>query len=267
MEAHYTRIRAGATNGAACLIGGISYNTDGMTQERDITVAIVDNSIDPSIYRPVEHWNRTLDVPWTAFTAREGRLPDPAGFSHIILTGSESSIVEREPWAEAEADMVRQAIAGGAAVLGSCWGHQLLAYALAGEARVRRADRPEIGWIVLRIEKDSEILGPAGTRPFTFSIHYDEVVDLPAGFEVLASTEACSVEAFRLVGKPVWGLQCHPEIDIPTGLKNLRDLVDRSVKGQEILLEALEQTPKDSGLIRRIVPAFLTSRGEDAGKC
>jgi len=237
-----------------------------MIQAHDITVAIVDNSIDPTIYRPVEHWSRTLDVPWKAFTAREGRLPDPAGFSHIILTGSESSIVERELWAEAEAVMVREAIAGGAAVLGSCWGHQLLAYALAGESHVRRAARPEIGWIAIRVEKDSEILGPAGTRPFTFSIHYDEAFDLPAGFEVLASSAACPVEAFRLIGKPVWGLQCHPEIDIPTGLKNLRDLVDRGFKGRDALLEALEQTPRDSGLIRRIVPAFLAFRGEDAGK-
>ncbi len=237
-----------------------------MPQRHGPTVAIVDNSIDPTIYRPVEHWSRELDVPWRAFTAREGRLPDPAGFSHIILTGSESSIVEREPWADAEAAMVREAVAGGAAVLGSCWGHQLLAYALAGEAHVRRAARPEIGWIAIRLEKDSELLGPAGTAPFTFSIHYDEVVDLPPGFEVLASTESCPIEAFRLTGKPVWGLQCHPEIDIRTGLKNLRDLVDRDFKGRDVLLEALKQTPRDSGLIRRIVPAFLTSRGENVGK-
>jgi GMP synthase-like glutamine amidotransferase len=243
----------------ACVFRAGRYNTDEMTRSRPITVAIVDNSIDPTIYRPVEHWSRTLEAPWEAFTAREGRLPDPAAFSHIILSGSESSIVEREPWVEAEADMAREAVAGGAAVLGSCWGHQLLVYALAGEAHVRRAARPEIGWIAIRLDKDSEILGPAGTRPFTFSIHYDEVFDLPAGFEVLASTEACAVEAFRLKGKPVWGLQCHPEIDIPTGLKNLRDLVDRGFKGRESLLEALRSSPRDSGLIHGIVRAFLAA--------
>ncbi len=224
-------------------------------------VAVVDNSIDPTIYRPVEHWSRYLDVPWQAFVAREGRLPDPAGFSHIILTGSESSIVEREPWVDAEAAMVREAVAGGTAVLGSCWGHQLLAFALAGESHVRRAARPEIGWIALRLDRESDILGPAGTRPYTFSIHYDEVHDLPPAFEILASTEACSVEAFRLAGKPVWGLQCHPEIDIPTGLKNIQDLVDRGFKGREALLDALRQTPRDSGIILRIVRVFLASGG------
>jgi GMP synthase-like glutamine amidotransferase len=118
-----------------------------MTDPRRPVVAIVDNSIDPTIYRPVEHWGRYLDAPWQAYVARNGELPEPARFSHIILTGSESSIVDREPWARAEADLVREAVARGSAVLGSCWGHQLLAFALAGEAHVRRAAAPEIGWI------------------------------------------------------------------------------------------------------------------------
>lgn len=228
-------------------------------------VAIVDNSIDPSIYRPVEHWSMFLDAPWQAFTARAGRFPDPAGFSHMILTGSESSIIEREPWAEAEAEMVQQAVAAGTAVLGSCWGHQLLAYALAGEAHVRRAPRPEIGWIPIRLDRDSDFLGPAGTTAFTFSLHYDEVCDLPAGFDVLASSDLCAVQAFRAGDRPVWGLQCHPEIDVPTGTKNLRDLVVRGFRGQDELRAALAQTPRDSGLTPRILRAFLAAGGPGRG--
>lgn len=230
-----------------------------MTDTRPPTVAIVDNSIDPSIYRPVEHWSRTLAAPWEAFVAREGRLPGPAAFSHYILTGSESTILAREPWAEAEAELAREAVARGAAVLGSCWGHQLLAYALAGEAHVRRAARPEIGWIAIRLDRSSELLGPAGTTADTFSIHYDEVCDLPPAFEVLASSDGCRVQAFRYAGRPVWGLQCHPEIAIPEGLRNIRDLIERGFKGQDALAAALAQTPRDSGLVRRIVPAFLAA--------
>jgi GMP synthase-like glutamine amidotransferase len=229
-----------------------------MTPISKIRVAIIDNSVQPEIYRPVEHWSRHLDVPWEAFVAREGHWPDPAAFSHIILTGSEASILEREPWAEAEAALVREAAGAGAAILGSCWGHQLIAFALAGEKHVRRAARPEIGWISVRVDAPDPLLGPAGTSAFTFSSHYDEVCDLPPGFEVLASSEACAVQGFRLRGRAVWGLQCHPEIDIPTGLRFLRDLVGCGFKGRESLLEALGQTPRDSGLIRGIVRAFLT---------
>jgi len=229
------------------------------TRARAVAVAIVDNSIDPSIYKPVEHWSRYLDVPWQAFTARKGELPGPGAFSHLILTGSEASIIDREPWVEAEAAMAREAVARGTAVLGSCWGHQLLAFALAGEDHVRRAASPEIGWIAIRIDRTSDLLGPAGAEFHTFSSHFDEVFDLPAAFEVLASTESCGVEAFRISGRPVWGLQCHPEIDIPTGLRFLRDLVACGFKGQEALRSALQQVPRDSGLIRRIVRTFLAA--------
>lgn len=230
-----------------------------MTTAGRPTVAIVDNSIEPELYRPVEHWSGHLDAPWRAFVARRGEFPDPAGFSHIILTGSEASILEREPWVETEAAFIRQAVAGGAAVLGSCWGHQLIAFALAGEACVGRCPRPEIGWIPLRLDRASELLGPAGGAPYVFSVHFDEVRDLPPAFEVLASTGACAVHAFRLAARPVWGLQSHPEIDIPTGKAFLEDLVGRGFKGREAMLEALEGEPRDSGLIRRIVRAFLDS--------
>jgi len=228
-----------------------------MTDSKRIEVAIVDNSVIPEVYRPVEHWSRHLDVPWRAFTAREGSLPGPSAFSHIILTGSEASILEREPWVDAEAAMVLEAVAAGTAVLGSCWGHQLIAFALAGDGHVRRAARPEIGWIPIRLESSSALLGPAGTTAFTFSSHYDEVFDLPDGFAVLASSEGCAVQAFRVGDKPVWGLQCHPEIDVPTGQRFIRDLIGCGFKGQEALLEARAQTPRDSGLIRGIVRAFL----------
>jgi GMP synthase-like glutamine amidotransferase len=228
-----------------------------MTDTKRIAVAIVDNAVIPEIYRPVEHWSRHLDVPWQAFTAREGSLPDPSAFSHIILTGSEASILEREPWVDAEAAMVREAVAAGLAVLGSCWGHQLIAFALAGDGHVRRAARPEIGWIPIRLERSSALLGPAGTTAFTFSSHYDEVFDLPDGFRVLASSEDCAVQAFRVGDKPVWGLQCHPEIDVPTGQRFVHDLIGCGFKGREALLEARAQAPRDSGLIRGIVRAFL----------
>lgn len=222
-------------------------------------VAIIDNSIFPDLYQPVGHWSRYLSAEWEAFTARRHRFPSLSGFSHVILTGSEASILEPEPWVFEEADVVREAVRRGLAVLGSCWGHQLLAFALAGPGHVARCASPEIGWVPIRLAVESDLLGPAGDEPLTFSIHFDEVRDIGGSFEVLASSDVCAVQAMRLRDAPVWGLQCHPEVDIPAGLKFLRDLVDCGFKGKEALLEALASPPGDSGLIRRIVPAFLAS--------
>jgi GMP synthase-like glutamine amidotransferase len=220
---------------------------------RQFRLAVIDNSIYPGIYQPVEHWGRYLPVPYETFIAREGRFPDLARFSHLILTGSEASILEAEAWVAEEAELVRKAVRDGLAVLGNCWGHQLLAMALAGPRHVGRCARPEIGWIPIRLLGTSDLLGRAGDEPYTFSVHFDEVRDLPGSFEVLAETDLCPIQAMRLRGHPVWGLQCQPEVDIPTGRKFLQDMVDEGFRGREFLLEALTATPRDSGLIRRIV--------------
>jgi GMP synthase-like glutamine amidotransferase len=228
-----------------------------MTERKPISVAIVDNSIQPEIYAPVGHWSRYLGVPWRAFTARNGEFPVPGEFSHLILTGSEASILERDPWVETEAGLVRSAAASGTPVLGSCWGHQLIAYALAGPGCVGRCPSPEIGWIAVRVDRESDLLGAAGTVHHVFSVHFDEVRDLPASFEVLASTGACRIQAFRAGNRPVWGIQSHPEIDVPDGLRTLRDFASRGSRGREACLEALRQAPRDTGLIGRVVRAFL----------
>ncbi len=227
-----------------------------MIRTKEPRVALIDNSIDPELYRPAEHWNRCLPRPADVFVARKRSLPDPGAYTHVILTGSEASILDRGPWADEEARFVREAFRLGVCLLGSCWGHQLLAYALAGPRHVRRCARPEIGWARIRVDREDPLLGPPG-ESFVFSVHYDEVVDLPAPFVVLASTQACPVQAFRAGEKPVWGIQPHPEVDIPTGRRFLEDLVARGFKGQEFLRQALTSEPRDSGLIHRIVSGFL----------
>jgi GMP synthase-like glutamine amidotransferase len=224
---------------------------------RPFRLAIIDNAIHPELYQPVEHWSRWLPVPFESFVAREGSFPDPSRFSHLILTGSEASILEPEPWVAEEADLVRRAVAAGLAVLGSCWGHQLIALALAGPEYVGRCARPEIGWIPIRILDPGGPLGQAGEQPYTFSFHFDEVRNLPGSFEVLAASDLCPVQAMRRRGRQVWGIQCHPEVDIPTGRKFLADMLEAGFKGRDFILEALASTPRDSGMISRIVAAFL----------
>ncbi len=72
-------------------------------------LAIIDNSIDLDIYNPVEHWSPYLNsVPWRAFRAKLNHFPDLDDFSHILLTGSESSILDREDWAREEIQVVQE---------------------------------------------------------------------------------------------------------------------------------------------------------------
>lgn len=245
---------------------GNSYNLPCFWERRmdkRVRVAIIDNSINPALYNPVGHWSRYLDAPWQAFRPKDGFLPDPnEGFTHILLTGSEASIIEPEDWVEAEAEFVREASARGLAVLGSCYGHQLLALALAGPEHIRRRPYPEVGWIPIRVPRPCRLLGEAGS-PYSFSVHFDEVVGLQDPFEVLASTETCPIQAFALKGRPVWGVQPHPEIDGPAARRLLRDYSGLFPEVRPLYEKALGSESRDSGLIYRIVQAFLEALPED----
>lgn len=222
-------------------------------------LAIIDNSLWPDSYNPVEDWTAHLDLPFHSFRAKDGFLPDlDDGYTHLIITGSEASIVDLEPWVLAEADLVKEAVERGLVVLGSCYGHQLLALALAGPGCVRRAERPEIGWGEVEILKPDPLLGPAG-RLYVFSSHYDEVHNLDESrFEVLARSRYCQVQAFRLRGKNVWGLQAHPEIGPASATRLLRGMLDKGFSGQELIMEALNSTPRDDRWIEVISRNFVS---------
>jgi GMP synthase-like glutamine amidotransferase len=220
-------------------------------------IAVIDNAMDPDVYRPVRHWSRWLRGDWASFEARNGRLPSlDDGFSHILLTGSEASILERPPWAEAEVVLVRDALARGLPILGSCYGHQLLALAIGGSRYIRKCAEPEIGWIPIRVLGTDPLLGPARTA-YAFALHFDEVVDPDGLLTVLAGTPVCPIHAFRYGAKPVWGVQSHPEIGPDDGRELLAAELERGYAGGDLIEQALRSEPRDDGLVRSVVAAFL----------
>jgi GMP synthase-like glutamine amidotransferase len=220
-------------------------------------VALIDNSIDPDVYRPVEHWSPFLNCVWESFTARDHKFPRwTDGFTHVILTGSEASILEMAPWALEEAEWIREGLDRGLAFLGSCWGHQLLAYVLSGPGHVRRCSRPEIGWIPIRVVAPGGPLGDPGTA-YSFSLHFDEAVEMGPRFEVLAETDVCRIQAFQSRDGRILGLQIHPEINPRQGRRLLADLIRKGFAGADRMAEALKSQPRDSGLAARIVADFL----------
>ena len=220
-------------------------------------VAIIDNSINPSIYTPVAHWAAFLEGEWQAFTAREHHFPNwDEEFTHLILTGSEASILERERWVHEEIELTLEAVERKIPVLGSCWGHQLLAIALAGPAHVQRSDSPEIGWVPIEITEEYTLLGKKG-QEFVFSSHFDEVVDLGDDFLVFASNEKCPVHAFQWMENPVWGIQSHPEMSIQDAQHYLRENVASNHESHSLFRRALDSTPRDTEMIHAVIRNFL----------
>jgi GMP synthase-like glutamine amidotransferase len=114
-------------------------------------------------------------------------------------------------WLDPEKQFIRETLERGTPILGVCLGSQLLAEA-AG-ALPHRIPEPEIGWYDIEITDAGAadpLLGPLAPSVELFEWHH-YVAPLPPGAVELARTPAC-VQAFRIEGKPAWGLQFHAEV-------------------------------------------------------
>ena len=139
------------------------------------------------------------------------------GFSAIMVGGSGAygSAHNDNSWFEPTLSLLRAIVEKGVPLYCSCWGHQALAVALGG--RVEHDERGyELGLLPVQLTFEGERDELFGKLPSPFVAplgHCEQVVKLPEGAELLASTERCRVQAYRLRGKPVYSTQFHPELN------------------------------------------------------
>ena len=161
---------------------------------------------------------RARGLPIVSAHAWEGDLDGlrASDFGGIVPLGGsmQSWDEERLPFLARERALLREAVDEGVPVLGICLGGQVLARALGAEARP--AERPEVGW--LRVEATPEaavdpLLSHLREPVGVYQWHLD-VFDLPDGAVHLARSEQNENQAFRY-GERTWGLQFHPEVDLP----------------------------------------------------
>ena len=144
-------------------------------------------------------------VPWprVGAPAVDVTFPEPGGYDVIVALGARWAAYDATlPWVGEEIRLLRDAHTAGVAVLGVCFGGQLLAAAHGGSVSPSAA--PELGW--LGVDTDDSALVPAG--PW-FQWHFDRWT-LPPGATEIARNAAAS-QAF-VVGRSL-ALQFHPELD------------------------------------------------------
>jgi len=175
---------------------------------------VLDNSGLPWLFREDRAWFphfRGADL--VRVNVPSGKpIPPLEDFTHLLISGSEASILQPKAWFDREADLIRQAVDRGMPVLGSCFGHQMLVYALSGAEYVKRSPMPEIGWITIHKVADDELLADIPNPWRTMAYHFDEATDLPEPWRVLARSDVCPVQIVRYGDRPVWGIQPHPEV-------------------------------------------------------
>lgn len=147
-------------------------------------------------------------------TTRDPLPRDASAFSAILMSGSAASLLAPPTWVAPTLALLRNSLEHGIPVLGVCFGHQMLAEAAFGAGTVRRASRGELGWIEIVREAPDPLLDVLPPRFSCFASHLDEVAATPPGMRVLARSEACAVQAFRVEDRPAWGVQFHPEMEL-----------------------------------------------------
>jgi len=225
---------------------------------------IVDMSVNPAIYRPVSHWRphvEALGVPSDACRPPDDDVPaDLAPYSHAILTGSEASILADTAWIVRACELTQALAARGVKLLGSCFGHQMLARALAGREFVRRTPTPEFGWVELRTRGGGPrdpIADALPARCHVYTSHFDEVFPAPPGWEVVADTAGCACAVVRHAGGRAWGIQPHPEIDIEEGRALQASYLVSMPERRAVLDAGWHPEPRDDRIAGAIVKAFL----------
>lgn len=180
-------------------------------------------------------------------------------FDGMVLGGSGLHAFDPTPEVTRQVDLMKSSLDAGLSVLGSCWGLQIAAAATGGNVAKSPRGR-EVG-IARKISLTNAGAGHGlyADKPAVFDspcIHYDEVTHLPSGAVILATNPHSAVQAavIRKGNGVFWGMQYHPEFDLPhlAGLyrryadamvgegyfQDMEDLENYSAR-----LEALHQDP------------------------
>ena len=145
-----------------------------------------------------------------AYKVEDGELPVRADeCDAYIITGSAAAVYEDHAWLSAARVFVQALLAARIKLLGVCFGHQLIVDVLGG-----RVEKSAKGWGVGRHTYDVTRTMPwMAPELLSFSLlacHQDQVVELPPGTQVLASSEFCEYAMLR-IGEQVLTVQAHPE--------------------------------------------------------
>jgi GMP synthase (glutamine-hydrolysing) len=206
-------------------------------------------------------------MPVKIVNVRHGeQLHDIEQVSGVVITGSSSMVTDHEPWSERIAHWLEEATQHQIPVLGICYGHQLLAYALGGTV----ADNPagiEVGTVetVLSADGREDVLLKGLLSPLKVQAsHRQSVSQLPLHAVRLASSTMDKNHAFR-VGTNAWGLQFHPEFDAETTkhyINYYRPQLESNGVNAEQLLRRCEDNGIGSLILQRFVKRVAANRAD-----
>ena len=135
-------------------------------------------------------------------------VDDPTRYDGIIISGSTASVydTDREVF-DRQQRLIQDCIDASVPLLGICFGHQLINYALGGEVR---EDRRRATFVEMTVTDDDDPV-LAGVEPIVPVLHSDLVTELGRDLRTTATTDYSEHFCTRHETAPVWTVQYHPE--------------------------------------------------------
>ena len=156
---------------------------------------------------------------WRTYAVDEGELPaTPGECDGYLITGASAGVYDPLPWIGPAMDFLRAA-KGRAALVGVCFGHQLMAQAFGG-AVIKSPKGWGVGEHVYEVMAEAPWMGERPLRIRLPASHQDQVVEKPPGAEVFAASEFTPFAGLVWPGERAISMQPHPEFE-PAYAKSL----------------------------------------------
>ena len=147
---------------------------------------------------------------WRTYAVDEGELPGrPEECDAYIVTGSSAGVYDDLPWIGPAKAFLNQA-KGKAALVGVCFGHQLMADAFGGKV-IKSPKGWGVGEQVYEVMRAEPWMDEAPLRIRLPASHQDQVVEKPPGAEVFAASEFTPFAGLVWPDARALSIQPHPE--------------------------------------------------------
>lgn len=190
-------------------------------------ILILDYSVSRMETPAIKKWLPDGAMVTSLFIDNEDSFPNDLlerDFTHVIHSGSELSITDTSPFTNKAVNFIINARDAGVAQFGICYGHQLISLALVGKHAVRSSPKGvEAGWLPLSFNDHAMKTFHIQKNEAVWQYHFDEVIELPEGSELLASSQHTKIQAYINSNHNLFGTQFHPEFDKETGDKLFLD--------------------------------------------